>query len=112
MRCVIFLFFKKDRFVSIVSNAIFSLLQSLVLKSVLKKGGQSELFFLTAEKNPPNIEWKYPSILVPSSLIKIDSRMIPLAQYGANEPIETTEQLRHPRFVVPRRNESNGEKEI
>lgn len=42
----------------------------------------------------------------------IDSRMIPLAQYGANEPIETTEQLRHPRFVVPRRNESNGEKEI
>lgn len=53
--CDALFFFFLRRIVSFLSNAIFSLLQSLVLKSVLKKGGQSELFFLTAEKNPPRI---------------------------------------------------------
>lgn len=33
----------------------------------------------------------------------------PYAQYGANEAIETIEQLHHPRFVVPRQNESKRE---
>lgn len=69
----------------------------------------------SSEKSSENIEWKYRLFDSCSKLVNknaIDSRMIPLAQYGANEPIETTEQLRHPRFVVPRRNESNGEKEI